>query len=463
MIHYRKHIIFSLLLVLFVIPLSAQPETEKQQPPPLTRILFVFDASQSMFGRWQSDMKINIAQRLLSSLLDSLRDVRNMELALRVYGHQKTFPPQDCDDSRLEVPFGPDNFRKIQHALKVIVPKGTTPIAYSLSLAANDFPPCDRCRNIIILITDGLEECGGDPCAVSRDLQKRGVVLKPFIIGIGRDFKQEFDCVGTYFDASSEQAFSKALNVAISQALNSTTAQVNLLDAHGNATETNVNMTFYDHLSGLVKYNYVHTMNPKGLPDTLVIDPLVVYDVEVQTIPPVRKDSVHLTAGQHTVIPVMTPRGDLIIKMESTQRQSRDLRCLIRRAGDGTTLHVQQLNRAERYITGVYDIEVLTLPRTIIPGVEITQSRTTTVEIPGPGIAVIQKSAHGYGSLYVEQNNKLEWIYNLGEDPAQESLLLQPGRYRVVFRGKYAKSSLNTIEKRFTITSGTTTNVKIFE
>ena len=33
-------------------------------------------------------------------------------------------------------------------------------------------------------------------------LQKKGITLKPFIIGIGQDFKESFDCVGTYFNAA---------------------------------------------------------------------------------------------------------------------------------------------------------------------------------------------------------------------------------------------------------------------
>ena len=41
--------------------------------------------------------------------------------------------------------------------------KGTTPIAKSLEEAAADFP-IDNSRNIVILITDGKEECGMDPC-----------------------------------------------------------------------------------------------------------------------------------------------------------------------------------------------------------------------------------------------------------------------------------------------------------
>jgi Ca-activated chloride channel family protein len=435
---------------------------EKEKPPPLTRILFVLDGSQSMIGRWQSDVKMNIAQDLLSNLLDSLKDIENIQLALRVYGHQKQYPPQDCNDTRLVVPFADANAMRIKNQLRYIKPKGTTPIAFALEQSAGDFPPCDDCRNIIILITDGLEECDGDPCAVSQALQKQGIALKPFVIGIGRNFQEAFDCVGTYFDASSEEQFSKALDLVISQALNSTTAQVNLLDVYNKPSETNVNMTFYDHVSGQVKYNFIHTLNSKGLPDTLLIDPLVTYDVVVHTIPPLRVDSIKITPGQHSIIPVSTPQGQLRLKMEGTSLSSRNLQAIVRQSGTMETINVQQFGQTENYIVGDYSLEILCLPRIYVDDVNIAQSSTTTVEIPVPGIAVIQKTAQGHGSLYVEQQNELIWVYNFRENPLQESLILQPGNYRVVFRAKYASRAAFTIEKSFRVTSGKTTNVKIF-
>src|SRR5581483_5215730 len=75
-----------------------------KQKPELTRILFIFDDSQSMLGQWQSGSKIEVAKKLMGELLDSLKKAENLEVALRVYGHQKHYPPQDCDDSKLEVP-----------------------------------------------------------------------------------------------------------------------------------------------------------------------------------------------------------------------------------------------------------------------------------------------------------------------------------------------------------------------
>jgi len=456
-----KYILLPILAFL-VITSSGQYYKNEGQDPVTTRILFVFDASQSMYGTWQSDVKINIARELLSHILDSLKTVENLELGLRVYGHQSSYPPQDCYDTKLEVPFAKGNSARIEHVLSSLVPKGTTPIAYALEQSERDFTPCDNCRNIIVLITDGIEECDGDPCAVSRALQKNGVSLKPFIIGIGRNFKDAFDCVGTYFDASSERSFQIALNVVISQALNTTTAQVNLLDASGQPTETNVNMTFYDNFSGKIKYNFIHTLNNKGLPDTLYIDPLLNYDIEVHTLPPVRLDSVSLVAGKHTLIGIDAPQGFIKLKIGNNDRTVKDLKSIVRKNGKMETMHIQTFGTTKKYLTGKYDLEVLTLPRIRINDVQVSQSQTTTVEIPQPGIVVIQKSVNGYGSLYLEEDNKLKWIYDMRDTKLQESLGLQPGHYRIVFRSKYMNQSMYTIEKPFEVKPGTSINVKLY-
>ena len=383
-------------------------------------------------------------------------------MALRVYGHQKPFPPQDCNDTRLEVPFSKDNVPRIKHVLKTISPKGTTPIAFSLAQSVNDFPPCDNCRNVVILITDGLEECGGDPCLVSIELQKKGIVLKPFIIGIGRNFAESFDCVGSYFDATNEKEFRSALNVVISRALNPTSVQVNLLDVYHNPTETNVNMTFYDNISGKIKYNFIHSLNSKGLPDTLEIDPLLIYNIVVHTIPEVRKDSIKLTSGIHNIIGLDAPQGFLTFRTGQTST-IKNLPCIIHKTGNREIINVQEFEQTEKYLVGSYDIDILCLPRIEIKDVMVAQSHTTMVDIPLPGMAVIQKSTNGYGSLYIEEKDNLTWIYTLKDTPLQqETLFLQPGNYRVVFRSKYSNRSSYSVDKSFEVLPGQTVNVKLY-
>ena len=242
------NISLSLLLLLCVaIKISAQTEPIEKPKKPLTRLLFIFDASNSMIGMWESDSKINVARRILISLLDSLDKVDNLELALRCYGHQSVVPPQDCNDTRLEIPFAKNNGLRIKNRIQNIHPKGTTPIARSLAAAADDFPKGENVRNIIMLITDGIEECDGDPCEVSQALQKKGIILKPFIIGIGKDIDlSSLKCIGTFYDASNEELFKNLLNVVINHVLNKTTCQVNLIDNSKKPMETNIPMTFYN-------------------------------------------------------------------------------------------------------------------------------------------------------------------------------------------------------------------------
>jgi Ca-activated chloride channel family protein len=460
-----KSQISRLLLSCFFLLASSAPIIA-QQTKPLTRIEFVFDASFSMFGQWQSGMKMDIAKKMLSDFLDSIKGAPNLEIALRCYGHQVPLKPErSCTDTKLEVPFSSNlsgNVTAIKNRLKSIVPKGTTPIAYTLEQCGGDFPVATNAniRNIIILITDGIEECDGDPCAVSLSLQKKGIVLKPFVIGVGLDqtYMNAFGCVGKFYDASSESNFKNILNIVISQALNNTTAQVNLNDQIGRPTETDVNMTFYDEQSGVIRYNYMHTINNKGVPDTVIIDPIGTYRLIVHTIPPIEKTGIELVAGKHNIIAVDAPQGYLNLKMAGNTNPA----CIVRKNSEPQTLNVQQFNSTEKYIIGKYDIEILTLPRIKMSKVDIAQSKTTTVEIPQAGSVTIVKPSEGPGSLFVEEDNKMVWVCNLNANLTQESLVLQPGKYRVEFRPKNAKESIYTIERRFKIDSGISTPVKLY-
>ena len=449
-----KFIISFSVLIFISVQMSAQS--------PKTRILFLLDGSGSMWGQWEKEQKINVAKRLLTNLVDSLSNIADVELALRAYGHRSPKAKQDCKDTKLEVAFGPDNRDQIVEKLTAIRPKGTTPISYSLSAAANDFPAGGNIRNIIILITDGIEECSGDPCAVSLALQRRGIILKPFIIGLGisDDLLAQLDCVGNFFNAKDEQSFSKILNVVISNALNNTTSQVNLLDIYGKATETEVNMTFYETNTGIIRYNFYHTMNDAGLPDTLFIDPFANYDIAVHTLPPVLKQNVALIHGKHNIIPVSTPQGLLELKVKGITAYN-NLQAIVYQEGKQEIIHVQDFNFIQKYLVGKYDLEILTLPRISLKKVEIKQSHTTTIEVPQPGKAVVFAQTYMIGSIYQEIDGKLVWVTNLDESMLKQVLVIQPGTYILSYRRKNARNTYYTNDKQFTISSGGSLSINL--
>jgi Ca-activated chloride channel family protein len=461
----RIQVIFHFLLLFLAVHSSQDLSSQNNQEGGFikTRILFVFDASQSMSGYWESDQKINIARNFLIGVVDSLETLPDVKLALRVYGHQSPVIMKDCQDTKLEVAFDVNNAHKIRQKLRFLKPNGNTPIAYSLEQSANDFPPCGDCRNIIIMITDGIEECGGDPCAVSRKLQEQGITLKPFIIGIGIDpnFKKTFDCVGYFFNAAKEENFKDVLRIVITQALNTTSAQVNLLDEDNLPSETNVNMTFYDLFSGKVKHNFVHTMNHKGNPDTLYLDPLVSYWLEIHTIPPIILDTVRVTAGKHTIIAADAPQGYLEA-LPAGRSHYREMQFIVRKQGEMKTLHHQKINDKVKYLIGRYDLEFPTLPKILLSDIEIKQSHTTTIEIPRPGIVTFITTTSGYGSLYIEEGKNLIWIANLDSRKTNQSLSILPGSYTVVFRPGNSKNTFSTVTKKFEVRAGGSSAVQLY-
>lgn len=454
--------LLKLVFVLMLFTLAGEKALAQAPRPIKTRILFLLDASGSMYARMETDSRINIAKRLLNKTIDSIAGQKNLEIALRVYGH--TSPPnaRNCRDTRLEVPFRENNFAEVKKRLATINPKGTTLIAHSLLQSAYDFPKEPYTRNVIILITDGIEECDGDPCAVSEALQSQGVILKPFIIGIGstEEFRKAFECVGRYYDANTEKGFDDALKIVISQALNNTTAQVNLLDVYSKPTESNVDMSFYDMNSGMLMYNYMHTINERGNPDTINLDPVFRYRMVVHTLPPVVKENIDVAPGKHTIIGVDAPQGQLMVKVDGLTNYP-NLQFIVRQKNSPKTINVQDANTKEKYLVGKYDIEILCIPR-MVREVSVDQSFTTTLQLPQPGKLIVNCQLQDYyADIYQMIRNEQSWVYKLPVERRTHTIVMQPGEYKIVYRQKGATRSSHTFERVFKINSGVATNISL--
>ncbi|MCB9183778.1 MAG: VWA domain-containing protein [Flavobacteriales bacterium] len=437
--------------------------------PPLTRMLFVMDASNSMNAFWGNQPKINTARELLLSSLKQLEGQPDLEIALRLYGHQTPIQPgkQDCNDTRLEVPFGPNTIPEIRKTLNATRCLGTTPIARSLEKAASDFPELDqsanarKVRNVIILITDGIEACDEDPCAVSRALQAKGIVLKPFVIGVGltENDKYALQCVGNYFDASTPELFEHVLQVVVTQALNSTTAQISLMSTEGKPTETDVAVTLYDQKTGQQRYHIEHTLNDRGLPDTLTIDPIFTYRVVAHTVPPSVREHVTVKPGIHNVIGLDAGLGTLSLRMGSGPSDGQAAACIVRPHGEMATLVAVDMGASQRLRVGVYDLEVLTLPRTYISDVRIEQGQVTEIALPRAGVLNILPAAPGPGSVFLQQGDELVWVADLDPKAARTQMRLQPGTYLVTYRSQFAKRTELSISKEARIESGRSTSL----
>ena len=412
---------------------------------------------------WNNQTRMAAAKEVLTKSIESLRGVPNLELALRVYGHQSnvTNTFQDCQDTKLEVAFGPANIDPIKNKIKGLQAKGATPIARSLEAAAADFPDT-LARNFIILITDGLESCDNDPCIVARKLRDKGVKVTPFVIGLGMDlsYLDKFECIGSYTDAESKAAFENVLSNILSKALLNTTVQINLNTVVGKPLETDVSMFLYEAGTPNLKYTFVHTLNRKGLPDTLVLDPSLKYDLRVATVPEVLKNNIPIVPHTHNIIQVPAGQGQLkITSVKSPAGTILPTRVL--QNGASQTLNVQQLSVIQKYLVGTYQLEILTLPRTYRE-VQIEQSKLTSIDIPAAGQFVYQAPKGIVAQLFYERNpGQWEWVCDLNYNESKGNIKLQPGTFKVVYREKDQRSTTYTREKKFTITSLKITNLTL--
>jgi Ca-activated chloride channel family protein len=447
------------ILLVFLISLAGYSYAQEEY----TRILFILDASNSMNKKWGEESKFITAKRILSAAVDSLRGIPNLEIGLRVYGHQSpiTATYQDCEDTKLEVPFGKNNYQAVLNKIKTIRAKGTTPIARSLEQAADDFP--DRtARNVIILITDGIEACDDEPCVIADKLRAKGITISPFVIGLGLDmsYLSHFDCYGNYKSAEDPMAFEAVLKNVVNKALVNTTVQINLNTLNGKPLETDVTMFLYEAETQNLKYTYTHTLNHLNLPDTLILDPSINYDLYVKTLPQQVKRNISIQRNIHNTIVVDAPQGKLKVNFsQPTKYDFVDVRVM--QKDQHKTLNVQKFNTVQEYIVGEYDIEILTLPRRY-KTVRIDQSSTSAVSIDAPGVVTLATYKPVTGQIFeINDNNELEWVCDLEEQTTTNNFVLLPGKYILVYRQMELKETTYTKEKKFSIYSNKTLTINL--
>lgn len=435
-----------------------------QKPVVKTRILFVLDVSGSMMNPWNSTNRFRVSKAVISNLVDSIQKTPNLEMGLRVFGSMSPLSANDCKDTKLEAPIRANNAATIKTRLNNLKCNGITPIAYSLEQCANDFINTPgNFRNIVILITDGIESCDGNACEISKKLQAKGIFLQPFIIGLGLtpEAAKTFECVGRYDDAQDEVGFKRALKSVMNTVLNSSTSQINLLDESGKASESNVTISLYDNSANILRYQFVHTLNARGVPDTLQLDPVNTYNMIVHTIPPIIKKNIDIIPNQHSIINVKAAQGELQIVTDGMSTY-KELTSVVKNNNTQETIDLIALNQKKKYLTGSYDVEILTYPRISINNLQIKQSETTTIKIPAPGLLTVlnTNAIPVLGSIYVERGQELEWVCDINGNTTTETIMLQPGAYRLVYKNKGSKKSMTTRDERFQISSGSSYSIR---
>ncbi|MCP5081809.1 MAG: VWA domain-containing protein [Alphaproteobacteria bacterium] len=181
-------------------------------------VMLVLDGSGSMWGRVDGEPKIAIAKRVVSQVLGDLAGKVNMGVI--AYGHRSK---GDCKDIQTLIPVGPVNAEDYMSVIGKVQPKGKTPITDAVRRGADELKYREE-KATIILVSDGLETCEADPCALARELEGQGIDFTVHVVGfdLRKQDTTSLQCLaeetgGKYLPADSASELGSAIGEVVAE------------------------------------------------------------------------------------------------------------------------------------------------------------------------------------------------------------------------------------------------------
>ena len=182
------------------------------------RMMIVLDGSGSMWGQIDGEAKISIARRVLKDVLATTP--QDLELGLMAYGHREE---GQCADIELLVTPAQGTAADIGTAAESVTPLGKTPLSASVREAAEALAFTEQ-RATVLVITDGIETCNADPCALGAELAQLGVDFTAHVVGFGLSAEEgrQVACLaeetgGLYVSAEDADALADALTDRVTE------------------------------------------------------------------------------------------------------------------------------------------------------------------------------------------------------------------------------------------------------
>jgi len=212
-------------------PAMAAQDDPTQADTRTVNVELILDASGSMAQQvGNGETRMQAAKRVMNDVIDALPEREGVNVGFRVYGHKgnntEAGKAESCQSSDLLVPIDGVNKDALRKQVASFNPTGWTPIAESLKRAGNDFKgkTGESMTNAIVLVTDGEETCGGDPCAVSAAIKQGDTAVTTHVVGFALTPEQAglVNCIaeqggGLNLGAANAQELSAALFQVLEQ------------------------------------------------------------------------------------------------------------------------------------------------------------------------------------------------------------------------------------------------------
>ena len=181
--------------------------------PAYPEVVFILDASGSMWGKAGSQTKIEAAKEVMAKTVPALP--KEVRVGLVAYGHRTK---GDCADVETLVPSGSTDRDGLLKKVAALNPKGKTPMAASIKQTAEALKTKEN-ETTIVLVSDGIETCHDDPCGVVKALKQSGIKFVLHVVGFGVDKKasDQLACLaeaggGKFFTAGDAQSLLAVLD-----------------------------------------------------------------------------------------------------------------------------------------------------------------------------------------------------------------------------------------------------------
>ncbi len=214
---------FGLIVLAGLVASTLAASGEESKPAPCTEdAMIVFDASGSMSGNQtlgipNSRARIDEVRSALAQVLPTA--TKHRRVGLITYGPG---PYNQCN-VKLDLKPTADAARLIMNAINALVPAGKTPLTSAVEQAAEVLNYRNK-PGVIVVVTDGEETCGGQPCTLAKQLHLLGDQLTVHVIAFrysgfswtGGNSVMDLMCLadenhGLYSRANSEDELVEAL------------------------------------------------------------------------------------------------------------------------------------------------------------------------------------------------------------------------------------------------------------
>jgi Ca-activated chloride channel homolog len=457
-----RTICFIIIITLYALKIKAQAaDTCRGRAEDRFRVLFILDASSSMERKWGKETLWDVAKKTIEEFAYYLQKNYNVEMGLRVYGHQSAYSENNCEDSKLEVAIDENSAAKITSKLKTIKCQGTTPLTYSLEKAAEDLG-CNSKKNIIILITDGYETCNRNPCAMAEKLLDYRITIKPLIVGLNIDPKeiQHLHCIGDFKNAKNKEDFKKELFTSFTNVANRRSYSLFLKNGSKPMSETKIPFSVFNAKNKELIGSYYHHLSPSMKPDTITIGNYDSVYIKLHSTPAIFSEKLKLKKYVHNSFQLDYPKAVLNIKWDSIPNKIYDP--IIGLIYNGSEL-VDKFTIPIKLelLEDKYTIALNTIPAKLYKDLSLNTTKEYVISLPTPGLLTVAYSSPIYGDLFYYDHGVLTKCYTLNSAKNIENLNVLPGTYKLIYRSQRSITIHGSFEKEFTILSGGNVNFSL--